>query len=211
MTATLAALPDMADAPISPAPVASEHAQMWALVQRAQAGDAEAFGQIWAQYADQVFRFIYFRCGNRDTAHDLSSEVWLRALKRIGSFTYEGRDVGAWLITISRNLLVDFYKCGPGKREVSTADVFGSIDNPDGDRWTQPERVAEHTDLRDALRDALAELNPWQRRCIELRFLEGKSVAETAEAMGTNDGVVKTLQYRATRALARNESLWGLR
>lgn len=79
--------------------------EVWALVERAQAGEAEAFGLIYDRYVDTVFRFVYFRVGNRQLAEDLTSDTFLRALKRIGSFTWQGRDLGAWLVTIARNLV----------------------------------------------------------------------------------------------------------
>src|SRR5690349_15158781 len=58
-------------------------AEVWALVERAQAGDAAAFGLIYDRYVDTVFRFVYFRVGNRQLAEDLTSDTFLRALKRI--------------------------------------------------------------------------------------------------------------------------------
>src|SRR6185436_8708591 len=73
------------------------------LVARVQAGDTSAFDGIYRRYYDPVFRFIWFRVTSRAVAEDLTSEVFLRALKRIGSFTWQGRDLGAWLITIARN------------------------------------------------------------------------------------------------------------
>lgn len=205
MTATLAALPDMADAPISPAPVASEHAQMWALIQRAQAGgedSREAFGQIWEQYADTVYRFIYYRCRNRPLAEDLAGETWLRVLKRIGSFTYEGRDIGAWVITIARNLVADHFKSGRYRLEVATGDVLDA-DREDRDWWTHPEAATEDYMVSRELMAAIKQLNPEQHEVIVLRFFNGFSVAEAAAAMSRNEGAIKALQYRATRTLAR--------
>jgi RNA polymerase sigma-70 factor (ECF subfamily) len=65
-------------------------AEVWALVERAQAGESAAFGLIYDRYVDTVFRFVYFRVGNRQLAEDLTSDTFLRALKRIGSFTWQG-------------------------------------------------------------------------------------------------------------------------
>jgi RNA polymerase sigma-70 factor (ECF subfamily) len=50
---------------------------------------------------------------------------------------------------------------------------------------------------------AVNKLNPEQHECIRLRFLDGLSTAETAQAMGKNEGAIKALQYRATKTLAR--------
>lgn len=177
-------------------------AEVWALIERAQAGDGAAFGLLYDRYFDTVFRFVYFRVGNRQLAEDLTADTFLRALKRIGSFTWQGRDLGAWLVTIARNLVADHFKSGRYRLEVTTGDVLDA-DRPDRGPEGSPEAaVIDHITNVDLLR-AVKQLNPEQQECIVLRFLHGFSVAETAQAMGKNEGAIKALQYRAVRALAR--------
>jgi RNA polymerase sigma-70 factor, ECF subfamily len=177
-------------------------AEVWALVERAQAGDGAAFGLLYDRYVDTVFRFIYFRVGNRPLAEDLTADTFLRALKRINSFTWQGRDLGAWLVTIARNLVADHFKSGRYRLEVTTGDVLDA-DHPDRGPEGSPEvAVVDHI-TNVALLGAVRQLNPEQQECIVLRFLHGFSVAETAQAMGKNEGAIKALQYRAVRALHR--------
>jgi RNA polymerase sigma-70 factor (ECF subfamily) len=177
-------------------------AEVWALVERAQAGEAEAFGLIYDRYMDTVFRFIYFRVGNRQLAEDLTSDTFLRALKRIGSFTWQGRDLGAWLVTIARNLVADHFKSGRYRLEITTGDVLDADKEDRGPEGTPETAVVDHI-TNVTLLTAVKQLNPEQQECIVLRFLQGFSVAETAQAMGKNEGAIKALQYRAVRALAR--------
>ncbi|OLB74400.1 MAG: RNA polymerase subunit sigma-24 [Actinobacteria bacterium 13_2_20CM_2_71_6] len=177
-------------------------AEVWALVERAQAGESEAFGLIYDRYVDTVFRFIYFRVGNRQLAEDLTSDTFLRALKRIGSFTWQGRDLGAWLVTIARNLVADHFKSGRYRLEVTTGDVLDADREDRGPEGSPEAAVVDHI-TNVALLGAVKQLNPEQQECIVLRFLQGFSVAETAQAMGKNEGAIKALQYRAVRALAR--------
>jgi RNA polymerase sigma-70 factor (ECF subfamily) len=177
-------------------------AEVWALVERAQAGDAQAFGLIYDRYLTTVFRFIYFRVGNRQLAEDLTSDTFLRALKRIGSFTWQGRDVGAWLVTIARNLVADHFKSGRYRLEVTTGDVLDADREDRGPEGSPEAAVVDHI-TNVALLTAVKQLNAEQQECIVLRFLQGFSVAETARAMGKNEGAVKALQYRAVRALHR--------
>lgn len=177
-------------------------AEVWALVERAQAGEAEAFGQLYDRYMDTVFRFIYFRVGNRQLAEDLTSDTFLRALKRIGSFTWQGRDLGAWLVTIARNLVADHFKSGRYRLEITTGDVLDADKEDRGPEGTPETAVVDHI-TNVTLLTAVKQLNPEQQECIVLRFLQGFSVAETAQAMGKNEGAIKALQYRAVRALAR--------
>ncbi|SCG35821.1 ECF subfamily RNA polymerase sigma factor, BldN family [Micromonospora halophytica] len=176
--------------------------EVWALIERAQAGEAEAFGLIYDRYVDTVFRFVYFRVGNRQLAEDLTSDTFLRALKRIGSFTWQGRDLGAWLVTIARNLVADHFKSGRYRLEVTTGDVLDADREDRGPEGSPEAAVVEHI-TNVALLTAVKRLNPEQQECIVLRFLQGFSVAETARAMGKNEGAIKALQYRAVRALAR--------
>lgn len=188
--------------PARPAPD-DPSAEVWALVERAQAGDGAAFGLIYDRYLDTVFRFIYFRVNhNRPLAEDLTADTFLRALKRINSFTWQGRDLGAWLVTIARNLCNDHFKSGRYRLEITTGDVL-DVDLADRGPEGSPELAVVDHITNVALLGAVKQLNPEQQECIVLRFLHGFSVAETAEAMGKNAGAIKALQFRATRALHR--------
>lgn len=170
------------------------------LVQRAQTGDAEAFGELYDRYVDQVYRYVYYRVASTQLAEDLTSETFLRALRRIGSFTWQGRDVGAWFVTIARNLIADHYKSGRYRLELTTDDVTESGASPS---VSGPESEVLEAMQNKVLLEAVKQLNAEQQECIVLRFLQGLSVAETAQVMGKNDGAIKALQYRAIRTLGR--------
>ena len=172
------------------------------LVARAQDGDPNAFGEIYDRYSETVYRYIYFRVNNAQLAEDLASETFLRALRRISSFSWQGRAFGAWLVTIARNLVVDHFKSGRYRLEIVKPDVLGT-DSPETDPTTSPETAALEKLTNATLLTAVKKLNPDQQECIVLRFLQGFTVAETARTMGKNEGAVKALQYRAVRTLAR--------
>lgn len=172
--------------------------RMMDLVERAQGGEAEAFGQLYDHYADTVYRYIYYRVGGRATAEDLTSETFLRALRRIGTFTWQGRDFGAWLVTIARNLVADHFKSSRFRLEITTGEMLDA-----NEVESSPEDSVLESLSNAALLEAVRKLNPQQQECVTLRFLQGLSVAETARIMGKNEGAIKTLQYRAVRTLAR--------
>jgi RNA polymerase sigma-70 factor (ECF subfamily) len=168
------------------------------LVRQAQEGSADAFGELYRIYCDTVFRYIYYRVSTRALAEDLTSETFVRALRRITTFSWQGRDFGAWLVTIARNLVADHFKSSRHRMEVSTGEMLDS-----NEVEASPEdSVLEHLS-NEALLHAVHRLNDQQRECVTLRFLQGLSVAETADIMGKNEGAIKTLQYRAVRTLAR--------
>jgi RNA polymerase sigma-70 factor (ECF subfamily) len=168
------------------------------LVLRARSGEAEAFGILYDRYVDLVYRFIYYRVGAHALAEDLTSETFLRALRRMSVFTWQGKDFGAWLVTIARNLVLDHFKSSRYRLEISTPDLA------ENDRWEEgPEHTVLESFTQRALFSAMGELGTEQRECVVLRFLHGLSVAETASVMGKNTGAIKALQYRAVRSLAR--------
>jgi RNA polymerase sigma-70 factor (ECF subfamily) len=177
--------------------LAEERPDTWALVQRAQAGDGEAFGQLYDRYVDAVFRFIYFRVNDRMLAEDFTSETFLRALRRIGTVSYQGRDIGAWFVTIARNIVLDHVKSARYRLETPTAEA-----PDDGDRAPSPETAVLDQLTAQRLLAAVRSLGDEQRDCIVLRFIQGFSVRETAAVMGKKDGAVKALQHRAVRRLA---------
>jgi RNA polymerase sigma-70 factor (TIGR02952 family) len=170
---------------------------VWALVRRAQNGDAEAFGELYDHYVTMVHRYVYHRVGDRATAEDVTSETFVRALRRIDSLSFQGRDVGAWLVTIARNIILDHVKSSRYRLEVATADMR------DADRATDgPEdAVVAHLANRELLA-CVQQLGSEQQECIVLRFIHGLSVSETAQIMGKKDGAIKALQHRAVRRLA---------
>ena len=179
---------------LAPAP---DGVDVWGLVAQAQAGDPEAFGRLYDHYVTTVHRYVYYRVGDRATAEDVTSETFVRALRRIDSLSFQGRDVGAWLVTIARNIIRDHVKSSRYRLEVTTADMR------DADRATDgPEdAVLQHLTNRELLA-CVQQLGSEQQECIVLRFIHGLSVSETAEIMGKKDGAIKALQHRAVRRLA---------
>ncbi len=177
---------------------AAEQARIAALVELAQGGDKEAFAQLYDSYVDTVFRYVLVRVANRSLAEDLTSETFLRAMRRIDSFTWQGKDIAAWFVTIARNLIADHVKSAKFRFEVATADMRDAderVDAPDAEVLTR---------LRDErLVEAIKGLGPDQAECITLRFLQGLSLADTAKVIGKSEGAVKQLQLRATRALRK--------
>ena len=179
----------------------------WHLIERTQAGDMTAWAEVWTRYRPTVHKFIWWRVGNHSLAEDLTSDVFLKALKNVGRVTWQGRDPGAWLITIARNAVLDHYKAGRTRLEIAVNDLSDADrEDPDG----SAELALDHI-TNQALHAAVARLNPEQRECIVLRFLRGLSIAETCQAMGKNEGAIKAMTYRAVRALLRDPEVAALR
>ena len=169
-----------------------------ALVDLARGGDAEAFGQLYDHYVATVYRFLYYRVGAHALAEDLTSETFFRALRAMGSFRWQGRDFGAWLVTIARNLVADHFKSGRYRLEVSTDEILSHDTETTG---LEDDVITGMTN--EILIDALRRLPSEQQECLVLRFLQGMSIADTAKALGRSEGAIKQLQLRAVRKLAK--------
>lgn len=162
---------------------------------------------LYDRYVETVYRYLYYRVGNTATAEDLVSETFLRALRRIETFNWQGRDIAAWLVTIARNLLADERKSSRYRLEVPTDDLTSASQGQVADG---PEELVLMSMSNDALLEAVRSLRPDQQECVALRFLQGMTLSETALIMGRKEGAIKALQYRAVRTLARRLPREGL-
>lgn len=192
--------PEVAEAPevaVEPDPEPADNGA-WTLVKASQEGDMGAFSELFERYYDVVFRYVLFRMNDRTLAEDITQETFVRALRRIGSVTYQGRDIAAWFVTIARNLIFDHVKSSRYRLESTTAEIVDLSPSTNG-----PEQQVLDGATNDELLRCVRKLNPDQQECIQLRFLQGLSVAETARIMDRNEGAVKALQHRAVRRLAQ--------
>jgi RNA polymerase sigma-70 factor (ECF subfamily) len=176
----------------------AEALRLIGLVELARGGDSEAFGQLFDHYNTSVYRFIYYRVGSVPLAEDLMSETFFRALRSMSSFRWQGKDFGAWLMTIARNLTADHYKSGRTRLETTTEDMGIHDSATEG-----PEDSVLASLTNETLLEALGELPTEQQECLIMRFLQGMSIAETAGVLGRSDGAVKQLQLRGVRNLAK--------
>jgi RNA polymerase sigma-70 factor (ECF subfamily) len=176
----------------------SERERLIALVELARTGDKEAFGLLYDHYQPSVYRFLYYRTRSQSLAEDLTSDTFFRALRSMNNFRWQGKDFGAWLMTIARNLITDHFKAGRTRLEMTTEDMSPHDDSTEGPEDTV---IAELTN--EVLLEALTQLPTEQRECLIMRFLQGMSISETARALDRSDGAVKQLQLRGVRNLAK--------
>lgn len=182
--------------------VATEPEHAWAIVQRAQGGDQAAVAELFTRYHKMIFRYVHSRVNSHAQAEDLAQDVWVRAMRNLHRYTYDGKDLGAWLVTIARNHTADFFKSSRYKCEVLTGEVLGA-DQIDLSIEGRPDTSTIDYLTNVELMTVITQLNPEQKECMVLRYLRGLSIAETAALMGKNEGAIKALQYRAVTAMAR--------
>ncbi len=166
------------------------------LIQKAISRDADAFGRLYNMYVDRVYRHIYYRVGNVADAEDLTQQVFLKAWQAIDRYKKTTSPFLAWLMTISHNLVVDFYRSKKDK-------VYLEAEVTADDLASSPERIAEARFDQQQLRGAILQLRSDQQQAILLRFIEGFQYAEIASLLGKSQGAIRVILHRALVALRR--------
>ncbi|MGV0779621.1 RNA polymerase sigma factor [Mycolicibacterium sp. XJ775] len=140
-----------------------------------------------------VYRLLYARLGSRADAEDLTSEVFLAALRPL-RLSASVAEVRSYLRTTARTVLAAHWRATMGREITAIEDDIAAAEREsDSGTSTAPQRVAE----------VLAQLPPQYRRVLELRFLQGCSVRESANDMGVSVANAKVLQHRALRLAAQ--------
>jgi len=159
------------------------------LVEAAQA-DPARFGDLYDIHFETVYAFVARRVRDRDSAEELTSEVFHKALANLRTFEWRGAPFGAWLLRIASHVVTD-------RARRDAREVLGDQDLPDPGEMPDME-VAEH---RARVFRLVSELPGNQRRVIHQRFVEEKSIREIARELGRSEGAVKQLQFRALESL----------
>ncbi|HEV8468667.1 MAG TPA: RNA polymerase sigma factor [Candidatus Limnocylindria bacterium] len=162
---------------------------------RAGKGDAAAFGALYDRHVEAVYRYVYYRVRNDAEAEDLTSDVFMRALRAISR--YEPRQAFlAWLYRIARNAVID--RARRTRIQISFEDALA---HPGVDQVVEPDSALLALSDKEAVREALSRLTPLQQEVIVLRFVEGYSTQEIAAFVGKREGTVRGIQFRALEAL----------
>ncbi len=172
------------------------------LLQQAQdACDSTAFDGLYLLFADRVYRYLLARIGDPDLAEDITAQVFLRLIEKVGIYRIGPRDnvaiFSAWLYRLAHNKMVDVLRSHKRSQESPLEHAAHVVS---GDTM---ESVDAHLDFQRVLQ-SLRTLNEQQREVIELRFVEELSIAETALIMQKSEGAVKALQHRALETLRRH-------
>jgi RNA polymerase sigma-70 factor (ECF subfamily) len=168
------------------------------LVALAQQGDSTAFAELYETYSPLIFRFLRRRMeGSDEIVEDLTEDVFVKLYEKLDRYVDRGVPFTAWLYRMAHNCMIDYVRKLPRYSEQSLDAV---VDVPEHGTGTEYGQVLD----RQAIEPALARLTPEQRQTVELRFLSGLNVAETAAAMGRSEDAIKKLQARALVNLRRS-------
>ncbi len=135
------------------------------LVAEARRGRRDAFGSLYEEYGERIYRYVYARTGQTEVAEDLAQEVFLRAFQRISSYHSRGTPFFAWLVRIAHNLVIDYYRRSAIRQATPLDD---NVPSAAGD----PVNIAETKLEMARVVDAMKGLTPAQRQAVSLRFAE---------------------------------------
>lgn len=171
------------------------------LVERARAGDHEAFAELVRGQQRRVFGLIANLLGRPEEVEDLAQQVFLKIYLSLPRFDFRAA-FSTWVYRIVVNECLDYLrrrraKKAPGDRELQVED------------WTELERVASspapdivrRLELRQTVRALLERLSPQDRTLLLLREAEGLSIEEVAAATGLKPNTVKVRLFRARQRL----------
>lgn len=174
--------------------------QSVALVMKAKSGDPDAFGELYRLYFTPVYRYILLRVGRASLADDMVQDVFLKAWRAVTRYEDTGKPFLAWLFTIARNTIYDFYR---KKQDVLIHDILKD-ENEIADETPlfdpETERSAERMSVLHA---SLRLLSHDQQDVIALRFIEGRSHREIAGLIGKSEDAVRAIASRGLRELRR--------
>jgi len=165
------------------------------LVEAAQQ-DPSRFAELYELNFDVVYAFVVRQTRDRDAAQDITSEVFHDALANLGSFEWRGIPFLAWLLRIASNAVADHFHRSARNRRVAELDErlevqLANLTTDILTNWDPYARVFR----------SVKELPDDQRRVVEMRFAEEKSIGEIARTIGRSEGAVKQLQFRALQTL----------
>ena len=169
------------------------------LIQKAKDGDANAFGELYERYAENVFRFIYSQTSNRLDAEDLTADVFLKAWRSVARYEERGFSFSAYLFRIARNLLIDSRRRKKPVEPIYEDDLMNSPETTISNPSTILTAKVQHKELVNIL----SQLREDYRTVLILRFLNELSPEETSKVMGRSIGAVRVLQHRALTSLRK--------
>lgn len=159
----------------------------------AQPTDVDA---LYRAHARPLYAFVYSKVGNRETAEDITSDVFMKALSHL-DLAREEHSVVAWLYRVARNGIADYWRAGRGAAVIPFEEAYQAWQSAP----LSPHAGQQRATARRA-RAVLASLPANYRAVLTYRLLEGASVAETAQLMGLSTANVKVLQHRALKRAA---------
>jgi RNA polymerase sigma-70 factor (ECF subfamily) len=162
------------------------------LIAQAIAGNREAFGDLYERHLAAIYRYVFYRVGDRRDAEDLTETVFVKAWEALDRYRPTEAPFTAWLYRIAHNLLIDAHR---------TRRPMDALTDHYPDSAYGPEHTVAAREQAATVTQALAQLEPVHQQVLSLRFLGDLSHAETAQIVGKTEGAIRVIQHRALQVL----------
>ena len=162
-------------------------------VQACQEGNHEGFGKLYDKYVEKIYNFVYYRIQHKETAEDLSSLIFTKALEKINSFNASKASFSTWLYRIARNSVIDYYRTNKPTDDIEAGYEISFKQNIEAeiDAKAQLEKVKKY----------LNTLPERQRDIILMRVWDGLSHQKISEILEISEGNCKMTFCRAMEKL----------
>jgi RNA polymerase sigma-70 factor, ECF subfamily len=156
--------------------------------------NTQQFLTIYQENLARVYRFVYIKVKNREVAEDLTSQIFLKAVRHL-DYERSSQSIRSWLLQVASTTVVDYWRAFY-RTPTSSLDVLleAGWEGPTADVF-----LGANDSVAERLQHILQQLPERDREVLTCRFLLKLSVNETAQKMGISEANVKTLQFRALR------------
>ncbi len=169
-------------------------------ISRLKSHDKDAFVKAYDESVNDIYRFIYFKVGNKEEANDITSMVFLKTWNHIQNNSLEdSKTLRALLYKIARTTIIDHYRETGNKISVSLDDEDSKIDVIDEAEDPQ-ERLDQAANL-ELIKSKLPLLKEEYREVIIMKFINDLTLDEIADITGKKKGNLRVLLHRALGAL----------
>ncbi len=180
------------------------------LVRRCVAGEAAAWEEIVQRYHRRIYNICYRFSGSQNQAQDLTQEVFIKMYGSLKSYDSQRAAFMTWMTTITRNLLVDYFRKSKLERITDSLDAAPSehedampLSERIPDKSPPPDARVQSRETREAVHRALQKLSPDLREAVILRDLQDMDYKEIATVLKVPEGTVKSRINRGRAELAR--------
>jgi RNA polymerase sigma-70 factor (ECF subfamily) len=174
------------------------------LVELAVAGDFDSFAALYSLHLDEIFRYIYFRIGDRQDAEDMTEQVFLKAWEALPNYKSIGCRFINWLYRISHNIVVDHHRSH--RNIIAEDDISSEANLPDQAQGNILDKVILDEESATLAR-AIGKLPQDYQQVIILRFVEGLGHSQIAQILDRSEVACRGIQHRALSLL--NKILTG--
>ncbi len=164
------------------------------LIGQAQQGNSEAFGRLYDNFAQRIFKYIRLKIQDRQEAEDILQEVFIKAYRGLNALSLANLNFAAWLYKVASNTINDHLR----KKYRTPKIVAMDEDFDPPDHASVEQELVRQSDWETAQK-AFTHLPPIYKQVLELRFLQDLSLSEVSKILNKSNVAVRLIQHRAIK------------